>query len=192
MVTQCTEANWKPGQEEEQKVNQGNWQVQEGGKDTEQETTQEQEQQQKGEHKLEQEEKHEQENDKKMVQEQEQGQEQEQQTLGCTMCHHWEEKGDKFTVHINIEEMFRQSLDISDNSGLEFGSNDFEEEVVERTFREDEEEEEVKKEGVGEAEGDVDCWLCGEKMNPGDEYMEHLAKQHKEDTLDMESSFELE
>ena len=44
MLTHCTKANWnsqsKPGQEDEPKGSQGNWQVQERGKDTEQETIQ--------------------------------------------------------------------------------------------------------------------------------------------------------
>ena len=64
MFTRCTEANWndenKPWQEAEQKGSQGNWQVQEGGRNTEQEIKQEQQQQQKGEKELAKEEKHDQ------------------------------------------------------------------------------------------------------------------------------------
>ena len=99
---------------------------------------------------------------------------------GCSMCEDWpEDCWGEDRIHMDSEVF---------NSTVELG----EDRLVERRELK---EEEGRNYGLGEEEGGeeaVECWVCGEAVNAGDDYRKHLSQAHTEDELldDLESSFD--
>ena len=105
----------------------------------------------------------------------------------CTMCQEWQgDRDDGFRIHFNADFFSAPTANFT-NDGKSFVSS-FEEVHFEKIFCYGEQEVEEEEHEVEEEEGDdegvslVECWLCEEKLHAGDQYRDHLAEQHFEDT----------
>ena len=96
----------------------------------------------------------------------------------CTMCQEWQDdRDDGFRIHFNTDFFSAPTA----NDGKSFISS-FEEVHFDKIFCYGEQE--VEEEGDKEEEGVslVECWLCEEKLHAGDQYRDHLADKHFDDT----------
>ena len=99
----------------------------------------------------------------------------------CTMCQEWQDdRDDGFRIHFNADFFSAPTANFT-NDGKSFVSS-FEEVHFEKIFCYGEQE--VEEEGDKEEEGVslVECWLCEEKLHAGDQYRDHLADKHFDDT----------
>ena len=101
----------------------------------------------------------------------------------CTMCQEWQDdRDDGFRIHFNAEFFSAPTANFT-TDGKSFVSS-FEEVHFETIFcyGEQEVEEEEGDEGDEEGVSLVECWLCEEQLHAGDQYRDHLAEQHFDDT----------
>ena len=89
----------------------------------------------------------------------------------CTMCQSWGDEEDDSRLHFVVEEIFTRDLEVGDDREVEHGV----------CFEESESEDSLTCYGEQEVdpeEGVVECWECGEEVKTGQEYRDHLEREH--------------